>query len=257
MNHTLVATIASLSLFAGVFLFSYFSYRIGKIRRHLVESSESTGAIIGAIFALLGLLIAFTFSGAYTRLDARRQLVVQEANAIGTAYLRLDLLSKEAQGPLRDDFKKYTLSRAAFFDKLIDRNAAIAELAKTTTLQQDMWARAVAASSGPENNSARMLLIPALNEMFDIVTTRTNAVQTHPPALIFISLSIIALACASMTGYRAGISGDSPPRYITLAFAMVIAFIVYLILDIEYPRYGFIRLDEVNKLIVDQLQSMK
>jgi len=68
---------------------------------------------------------------------------------------------------------------------------------------------------------------------------------------------MIALACTGMSGYRASISGDSPPRYITLAFAMVIAFIVYLILDIEYPRYGFIRLDEVNQLIVDQLQSMK
>lgn len=119
----------------------------------------------------------------------------------------LDLLPKETQAPLREDFRKYVLSRAAFYEKIPEKTAALAELAKTTELQQRIWTRALTASSGTENNSARILLIPALNEMIDIVTTRTVTIHMHPPALIFLALAFIALACAGMTVYRAGKAG--------------------------------------------------
>ncbi len=118
MNRTLVAEIACISLFLGMSLFSIICYRFGHRRRQEEDApSEVSGAIIGAVFALLGLLIAFTFSGAYSRFDARRQLIVQEANAIGTAYLRLDLLPVlpklpcvRNSGPMRLHVPLYTKS---------------------------------------------------------------------------------------------------------------------------------------------------
>ena len=82
------------------------------------------GAVDGAVFALLGLMIAFTFSGAASRLEVRRQLIVQEANAIGTAYLRLDLLPPGAQPGLREDFRQYVDARLAVYSKLPDIEAA-------------------------------------------------------------------------------------------------------------------------------------
>src|SRR5512139_1750487 len=125
MNRTLVAEIACISLFLGMSLFSIVFYRFGRRRRQEEDApSEVSGPIIGAVFALLGLLIAFTFSGAYSRFDARRQLIVQEANAIGTAYLRVDLLPAETQAPLRESFREYTATRAAQQQYVSDNPAA-------------------------------------------------------------------------------------------------------------------------------------
>ena len=84
----------SVGLFVGMLVCLEVGYRIGSygVERHQELEHEGTGAIEAAVFALLGLLLAFTFGGAMTRLETRRELIVQEANAIGTAYLRLDVL---------------------------------------------------------------------------------------------------------------------------------------------------------------------
>ncbi len=257
MNRTLIAEMACISLFLGMSLLSILCYRFG--RRRLGEEdtpTEVSGAIIGAVFALFGLLIAFTFSGAYSRFDGRRQLIVQEANAIGTAYLRLDLLPVSTQAPLRETFREYAASRAAMYEKLTDIAAARDELARATTLQKEIWAQAVAASTGPENQSARILLLPALNEMIDIVTTRAIAIQTHPPLLIWAMLFAIALSCAGLTGYRSGFSAR-PGHFYHILLAAITACVLYVILDIEYPRYGLIRLDTVNHILRELLETMK
>jgi hypothetical protein len=257
LNYTLVAVIGCVALFLGMVLVSLAAYRLGR-RRLAIDSAapESSGAITGAIFALLGLLMAFTFNGAYSRLDARRQLIVQEANAIGTAYLRLDLLPAEVQAPLREAFREYAAYRAAERVYVADSPEARSHYAKTAELQNEIWAGAVAASGGPEHQSARMLLMAALNQMIDIVTTRSVAIQTHPPLLIWIALSVIALACAGMAGYSAS-SAEHPKYYYFIAFAAIIAFTLYIILEMEYPRYGLVRLDQVNQVLIDLAESMR
>src|SRR6476620_4829390 len=92
--------------------------------RHRMKEPDGSvaglGAIEGAVFGLMGLLIAFTFSGAASRFEARRALILQETNAIGTAYLRLDLLPASAQPKLREDFRRYLDARIAAFRSLPD-----------------------------------------------------------------------------------------------------------------------------------------
>ena len=103
MNYTAQVSLFALGLFLGMLLLLEVGRRIG-IRRLTIDpegARTGVGAIEGAVFALLGLLIAFTFSGAASRLDTRRQLIVEEANAIGTAYLRLDLLKGQARERLK------------------------------------------------------------------------------------------------------------------------------------------------------------
>ena len=257
MNHTLVAVIACISLFIGMSLFFTIGHRLGRRRLQKEDTSpEVSSAIIGALFALLGLLLAFTFSGAYSRFDARRQLIVQEANAIGTAYLRLDLLPVPAQAPLRERFREYATSRAILYDKIGDNRALTNELARASALQREIWTQGVAASKGPEYQSARMLLLPALNEMIDIVTTRTVAIQTHTPLHIFFIMFAIALACAGLTGYRTSIS-EHPSHFYNVLLSAITACILYLILDIEYPGFGLIRLDTVNQVLVELANTMK
>ncbi len=259
MTHALIAFSVTLVLFLGMLLLLDVGRRIGARRR--AQDPEGAGAGIGAVdgavFALLGLLIAFTFSGAAARFDARRALIVEEANNIGTAYLRLDLLPGEAQPALRDLFRRYVDSRLETYRKLPDFKAATAELDRSILLQGEIWTQAVAAGrleGAPP--AATMLLLPALNQMIDITTTRTMAAQMHPPMIIFAMLCGLALASALLAGF--GMAGGKSRDWLhMLAFAAVLALAVYVIIDIEYPRLGLIRVDAFDQALVDIRASMK
>lgn len=182
--------------------------------------------------------------------------MVEEANAIGTAYLRVDLLPPAVQPALKDSFRRYLDSRLEAYPQLPDFAAFRAGLAKSSALQVEIWTRAVATCPKAESGTpACMLLLPALNQMFDITTTRTTALEVHPPAIIWVMLCLLALVTALVAGYN--LSGDRrrnwPPM---VGFAIT----VYVILDIEYPRYprlGFIRVGEIDRVLVELRASMK
>jgi len=128
---------------------------------------QAVSATDGTLFALLGLLIAFTFSGAATRFEGRRRMVVEESNAIGTAWLRLDLLPGGEQAAAREDFRHYVDARLAFYAALPDEAAARAAAGQVLEAQNRLWSRMVAAGQGQDRSSDRLLL-PALNAMYDI-----------------------------------------------------------------------------------------
>ncbi|MCA9101279.1 MAG: hypothetical protein KDA63_09025, partial [Planctomycetales bacterium] len=133
------------------------------------DAATGTGAVEAAVFSLLGLLIAFTFSGAFLRLDARRQLVVEEVNAIGTAFLRLDLIDDPTERQLLQKLlKEYVNSRIRLWAKMSHRSAALAEVTVACALQREIWSVAITATERPELESERLLVLPALNETFDL-----------------------------------------------------------------------------------------
>ncbi len=259
MTFTFIGLFITMGLFFSMLLLLDIGRRVGG--RRLANDPEGartgTGTVDGAVFALLGLLIAFTFSGAASRFDARRALIVEEANNIGTAYLRLDLLPASAQPALRDSFRRYVESRLEVYRKLPDLEAAKVELARSTQLQGDIWSQAVAAGRLEGAPPATMiLLLPALNQMIDITTTRTMATQMHPPVVIFVLLFGLALASALLAGY--GMAGGKSRNWIhMLGFAAVMAVATNVILDIEYPRLGLIRVDAFDQVLVDVRDSMQ
>jgi predicted membrane protein len=220
-------------------------------------SISSLGVIQGAMFTLYGLLLAFTFSEATSRFDIRRELIMEEANAIGTAYLRLDLLPPNSQPKLREQFREYLDSRLEAYRKMPDIEAVKAELSKSEKLQQDIWGQAVADSRLPGGQvDAARLLLPALNTMIDITGTRTMAARIHPAPIIYKLLFLLALVCSVIAGY--GMATSKKRSWLhTIAFAVVTAASVYVILDIEYPRVGFIRIDTYDQVLGDLRQSMK
>ena len=213
------------------------------------------GTVETVAFGLLALLLAFTFSGAADRLDRRRGQIVEEANDIGTAWLRLDLVPAAAQPKLRDAFRRYTDSRIATYRAFEQSGleAARAEHARSVALQNEIWVGAVAACR--EISHANVVLLPALNAMFDITTTRLAATQFHPPRIIYIVLGLISLACAFLVGYEMGASeGRSWPHVVVLA--ALLSFTFYVILDFDYPRLGLIRVDDFDTLMVQVRASM-
>lgn len=212
------------------------------------------GVVDAAVFALLGLVIAFTFSGAVARFDARRDLIVQEVNAIGTAYLRIDVLPGQSQAALRESFRRYLDSRIRTYRVLPDIAAAQAEFENSKGLQAEIWSQTLAAAR--DSQSASMLLLPALNQMFDITTTRALTTLMHPPSIVFGMLSGLALIAAALAGYSMAKPASRDWLHMG-AFAAVTAFLFYVIHDIEYPRLGLIRVDAADQALVELRDSMK
>jgi hypothetical protein len=217
---------------------------------------EGLGVIDGAIFALLGLLVAFTFSGAAERFEARRHLIVEEANDIGTAYLRVDLLPADAQPEIRDLFRQYVDARLATYQNVIDMQLALSYYSKSQELQGEIWTKSVAAAARSNNTAASMLLLPALNSMIDITTVRTAATEDHPPNVIFAMLALIALASSTMAGYE--MAGSQRRSWLhTIGYAVILSLAISVILDLEFPRLGLIRVDAFDHYLVDVRSSMK
>lgn len=256
MNFELRAMLVVVALFASIVALQEFGHRLGlrHFRRDPEGKAPAAGVVDGAVFALLGLLIAFTFSGAASRFDDRRNLIVQEANAVGTAYLRLDLLPAAAQPDLRDAFRRYLDTRLAAYRALPDIDAAFREASRARTIQDEIWKKALAAGSGTQ--PATMLLVPALNEMFDIEATRMAAARMHPPVVIFGLLIGLTLLSAILAGYAA--AGTKSRDWIrSVIFACTLTGAVYVILDLEYPRLGLIRLEAFDQILVDVREGMK
>lgn len=252
MKDALVSSIVMCTcLFGAMIAILYVSVRKNqKINRSDTELSESMKLSMSSVFALLGLLIAFTFSNAYSRLLLRRQLIVDEMNAIGTAYYRIDLISPAAQGSLRDGFRRYVDLRARYY---ADGNDA-AQMEQNQTdldaLQKDIWGNALAGTVGSGGDTSRRLLLPALNSMFDVASARAVARQAHMPTVILLTLLILPLICAFMLGHN---SYQWRHFFYAAAFSFVICFVLYVIIDIDHPRRGFVRLDQVEA----QLEKLK
>ena len=258
MGYATYGMALAVGLFAAMLVLLEAGRRLGLRQRARDPDGAHSGLgpIDGAVFALLGLLIAFTFSGAASRFDDRRQLIVAETNMIGTAWLRIDLLPASAQPGMRERFRNYLDARLDLYRKLPDREGAKAASARADALQAEIWRIGVAESRAANAHpDAGWLLLPALNEMFDIVTTRTMAMQMHPPLVLFALLFGLACISAVLGGY--GLAASTKRRWLHgLIFAASSATAMYVILDLEFPRLGFIRVDAFDQALVELRQKM-
>jgi len=245
-------------LFIGILVFMEAGRWWGNRRIARVGESAKTGigAIEGAVFALMGLLIAFSFSGAVSRFDDRRKLVIEEANHIGTAWLRLDLLHPADQPALKELFRQYLDARLAYTENVGDLELTRSRHQAVLRLQDEIWAKAMAALSrtSPDTRPA-ILLVPALNQMFDIASTRVGATYIHPPLVIFAMLIVLTLTSALQAGY--GMAGTSSRHvFHMVVFAAIISITVYLILDMEFPRRGFVQVRDIDRILLDLRAGM-
>jgi hypothetical protein len=248
----------ALLLLIGMLLLLEIGRRLG-VRRRLKElegDRDSLSTIEGAVFALFGLMIAFTFSGAASRFNEKRMLIADEVNEIGTAYLRLHLLSRQAVPVLQELFRQYVDSRLETYRRLPNMAAAEMEMAKSNNIQEEIWVEAIAATRLPDAHpSSSLLLLPALNDMFDIATTRTMVLQLHPPRIIYALLFALGLICSLLAGYR--MAGAQRRSWLhILGFIVLTVIIVYVMLDIEYPRTGLIRIESADKLLLNLRKGM-
>jgi hypothetical protein len=259
MHFTWITVLLTVALFIGMLVALEIGRRVGvtQLAKNPDGLAKGAGAAEGAVFALLGLLLAFTFSGAASRFEERRWFINAEANAIGTAYLRLDLLPEEAQAPLRDLFRSYVDLRASMFKDAKTQEDVVASMVEGSALQAEIWKQAMAAARLPgATTQATMLLTPALNEMIDITATRQMATRNHPPAVIFALLAVLALVGALLVGYGTS-SNKERSWFHHVTFALAITLAIYVIVDLEYPRLGLIKVDGADQALLDVGASMR
>ena len=233
--------------------------RIGVHRRRVDpdHASSGLGAIEGAVFGLMGLLIAFTFSGAAERFDARRHLVGEEANAVEAAYLRLDLLPAAAQPQLKQDLREYLDFRLAMYASMRSNfERSQEDFARAKEMQHKIWEEAAAACQQQSSPAVTTLVMSSLNEMIDITTTRLVAMQTHPPVVVFYGLALLVMASSLLAGY--GMAGSKKRSWMHMVvYSVITAATLYVILDMEFPRFGLIRIDAADKMLIDVRTHMK
>lgn len=227
-----------IALLLGLVLCLEIGYRIGAQRiKTTPNAHEGFGAIEGAVFGLFGLLLSLTFFGTASRLDARRQLIVQESNAIASAYMRVDMLPSAAQPEVRRLFRDY-LNERVRISEMSNEAAALREMPRAAELQQAIWSRAVSATK--EGAPGATLLVPAVNQMIEIASAKAIAVQTHVPELVFGFLIVAALLSGLIAGF--GMARGGRNWLSVLTYASVVALTMYVMLDMEYPRAGLIRI---------------
>jgi len=245
----------SLLLLVGLLLFMEFGFFIGRRQRPKDGVIRGIGPLETRVFSLFGLLLAFTFGGAATRWESRRQLIVQEATTISTAYVRLNLLNEPDRGLLRQQFRDYLKARLALYAVLPDAQAARKPMAAIATQQQRILQLALVSTATPENSNAQLLVIPAVNAMIDTATIRTASSIAHLPMIIFLLLFALALASAFISGLTMGLHDQ---RSVTqmVGYTLVMAISIWVILEVEFPRMGLIRLDTADEALYDVLSEM-
>jgi len=208
------------------------------------------------VFGLPGLIIAFTFAGAESRFEHRRHLITEEANAIGTAYLRMDLLPVVTRSEMKALFLRYIETRLAAFRSVEDAAATKAILEISAALQGEIWQKSVIACDRPEaSRHAGILAFAALNTLIDITTTRATANIDHPPIVILLLFFALSLIGSLLVGYIMSLNNRRHWLH-PLAFAVMVSLTVFVILDIEFPRRGLVRVDLADKPLIELRQSM-
>jgi hypothetical protein len=201
---------------------------------------SNIGSLETAVFALLGLLIAFTFSGGLSRFDLRRAQVVQEANAIGTAYLRADLLDEPHASELRAALKRYTEHRIELATRL-RQGLPPGAAAEVEGLHSGIWNAAIA---GVTASPAAMLgVLPPVNEVIDLHSTRIAAGRKHLPMPVVGLLIACSVLSMGVIGYGSGIGGRRRAP-LTISLALLIATALWITIDLDYPRAGLLQLSD-------------
>jgi hypothetical protein len=227
------------------------------LRHAAVENIAGLSTVEGAVFALIGLLLAFTISGALQRFDERRQLVVQEANAISTAYDRLGLFEGAVARDLRVKLKDYLHARIELYRAPHDLSLWGGEEVWPAQEQDNirkskakLWNATVAACPQANYQPACSLVIPALASAFELARLRAGAVKKHPPQIIYVMLFGLGLGGSLLAGF--GMAAAKARSWVHIfCFATALTVTLYVVTDLEFPRLGLIRADSFDTFLID------
>jgi uncharacterized membrane protein YoaK (UPF0700 family) len=231
-------------------------FRIGRRRKAKVSDAARNHVtnLQSSILGILALLLGFTFSLALQRFDGRSEAVVHEANAIGTTWLRAQLLPPAVRGSVQTTLRDYIDLRVREgHHTLADHAARRALMAQAGELQTTLWNEAQRAVDADPRPVTTGLFIQALNDMIDALGTRDAALARHVPEIVLMLLYATFLMTGAIVGYTAGVAGHRP-SLVSYILVVLIVVLVFIILDLDRPRRGWIEVSQ--QPLVDLQQSI-
>jgi hypothetical protein len=245
-----------LLLFAIFAAVTFIAYEIGFQVGHWYQARTPgvqegpTGVLVGSLLALLAFLLAITMGMASDRFDTRRGLVLEEANAMGTTYLRAGYLPEPASSEIRNLLREYVPLRVA----PSDRATLVANIQRSEELLQQMWSIAEAEAKVTQQGDLMSTFIESLNETIDLNESRIAAgVYARVPASILWLLVIGSVLTLGMVGYSAGLTAR---RDLLSAIVLIVALgaVLALVVDLDRPREGFVQVSQ--QPIIDLQQQI-
>ena len=263
MDFVLFSITVAAAFFVSSLVLLNFGRQLGL--RYLRQEGGSLAGLTtveGAVFALIGLLLAFTISGGLQRFDDRRQLVIQEANAASAASDRIGLFEGDVARNLQSTLHEYVRARIELY-RMPHDFSLLRQTELFSTEQQDkiielkktLWDAATAAC--PQNNykPACSLTLPALSNLFEVARLRAGASEKHPPQVIYAMLFGLGLGGSLLAGF--GMAAAKMRSWIHMVvFAATLTVTLYAVTDMEYPRLGLIRIENFDHFLIDVYKQM-
>lgn len=224
-------------------------FRLGRRDQPRINetSTSAISTIQAAMLGLLSLILGFTFAMSMSRFETRKQLVLGESNAIGSTFLRAQLLPEPSQKEISNLLRQYVEVRLEFFKVNINQQKLSEVNDKTEQLHRRLWSLGAASGEKDPRAVTTGLFIQSLNELIDLHTKRITALEDHVPEIILILLYFVAIMAIGLTGYGCGLGGRRN-FVVTLVASILIAAVILVIIDLDRPRRGLIRVSQQRML---------
>jgi hypothetical protein len=228
-------------------------YRLGRnhIKRGDQAAADHVKGLQAALLGLLSLLLGFSFAMAGSRFDARKGLVQEEVNSIGTVWQRTQLLDTPLREDLTQLLRAYIDARVDFMKAGTDPSRLDMTNDESSIKERDIW-KTLRTASRDQNRADRMnLIVPALNDMVNLKWKRWQMMDNHVPLPVLFLLFSVAMGAFSFIGFNYGLTARR--RLLSSAFyAALISLVLATIIDIDRARTGLIRIDEKELLRLQQ-----
>lgn len=246
-------------LLALILVANEVGYQLG--RRLSGQSTDGakaqTNTIQAAMLGLLALLLGFTFTMALQRFDNRSEAVSNEANAIGTTYLRSQLLPEAVRNEAMTILGTYIEQRiqAAELD-LTQAEERLEAKSQAARLHERLWSLAIEAAAADPRPTTTGLFIQSLNELIDAYGKRSASLEKHVPEIVLLLLFAVFIIAAAVLGYAGGLAGTRA-AIATIAMSVLIALVIFIIIDLDRPRRGIIRVNQDSMTDLRAMNSEK
>ena len=244
--------VVALALVAGVVAAHEIGFWLGSLTRSADESFDrQVGLVRTLTTALVAFLIGFAFSGAASRFIDRLDIIVKEANALGTAYLRADTIAEPQRGELKAALREYTADRVTMLSR-DGRDQIEPLLAKVSGLHERMWRSAIKATQ--DNAPLMAVVLPPINEVIDLHSMHLAMARRHLPIPIMALILGTAAIGVGMMGFG---NGRVSRRFPVLdsVYGAVLAVALWMTIDLDYPGIGLIGVS--NLTVAETLAAMK
>ncbi len=217
-------------------------FRLGRwwTKRSDAETDESAAAVVGATLALLAFLIVFQVGIAADRFDARRQFVVEEGQAVGTAYLRAGFLPESEQGAIRELLEEYIDIRLAAANGTAPVESVVA---RSEEIHAELWDITQPAALADPGSELNPLFIESLNQVIEVHADRIAALLNRFPTSVWLAIFFAAALSVAVVGFHTGLDGERN-LVAVLALVLVTSAVILLMVDLDRPQEGLLQVSQ-------------